>query len=272
MKKRIFIICAVIIAIGFTTFGCNNKTKNSKVPNEEQPTVVAIDQRTGKIDFYGNNPDTLQANKGFFYLVRGKHVNTITLKGLKEAQSISDVIPNYPSSWIAEYISVEIIVNINGKEIKAKSKNDVINNAQKELFASFATISDVVIHAKYRSENSVKNKLDDREMNYLMTVIPEVQAEFIGGYDKMITYLQDKSANKIDKINYEKLSQGSIFFTINEIGAIEDVQLTETTGYTEIDNLLFDVIKEMPNWKPAENSENKAIKQEFLFNFGLDGC
>lgn len=275
MKKRIIIICAVFTTAILTVYGCVNKDKKINTSNIEPAVLATVDQRTGKTIFYGienYNEFSIQNERYFAYSVRGKYNNSVTLEKLQKANSINDLIPNYPSSWIDSYISVEIIATINGKELKAESKDDILSEEQKQLFNSSDRISDIVLNSKYRNRNTVTNVLENREMNYAMSVIPDVEATYIGGYNKMISYLKEKSFEEVLKTTTDKIDAASISFTISENGAAENVVLLESSGHTELDNVMLKLINDMPKWKPAKNSNNEVVKQEFLFNIGLDAC
>jgi len=88
----------------------------------------------------------------------------------------------------------------------------------------------------------------------------------------MIAYLQENSSDKIaaKKLNY--LPQSSISFVVNEQGETENVLLTQSSNDAEIDQLLIELIKKMPKWKPAKNANGLNVKQEFVFNVGQGGC
>ena len=62
-------------------------------------------------------------------------------------------------------------------------------------------------------------------------------------------------------------------FVVNEEGAIDKAQITQTSGDAATDKLLLDVINKMPNWKAAEDAKGKKVKQEFVLSVGTNrGC
>jgi hypothetical protein len=273
MKKIIIITSAIFASLA--AFAFLNKGKEVIIDNSEQEVVVDINQRNGKVNLYGNNAlkmDLLKTDRELAYSVRGKYNHKTSLDKLKKANSINDLIPNYPSSWITDYTSVELIVTSDSKEIKVTSENNILSKAQKKLFNSIETINDIAFNIKYKSENSVTNLLENRDMNYSMIVVPDTEAKYAGGYNEMISYLKENSSKEISKIKKEQLAQASILFTINENGETEKITLLKSSGYDGIDKLMFELIEKMPNWEPAKNANEKAVKQEFLFSFGNDGC
>jgi TonB family protein len=61
-------------------------------------------------------------------------------------------------------------------------------------------------------------------------------------------------------------------FTVNEDCEIANAQISKTSGDQETDELLLNVINQMPKWKPAENAKGRKVKQEFEFSVGNVGC
>ncbi len=107
-----------------------------------------------------------------------------------------------------------------------------------------------------------------------MTVIPEKEAEYNGGYDELIRYFGEKSTREIAAINTGQLETAYIQFTVTEKGEISDIDLKKTSGYSQIDKLMFELIRDMPKWNPAENSKGEKVSQNFEFALAVpgDGC
>ena len=109
-------------------------------------------------------------------------------------------------------------------------------------------------------------------MNVALIVTPSIEAEYIDGYDKMISYLKERTLASINDKNFNHLPQPSISFVINAQGDVENVKLEATSRDEEVDALLIKTVQNMPKWKPATNKEGINIKQEFMLNVGIDGC
>ena len=131
--------------------------------------------------------------------------------------------------------------------------------------------TDVVIDVTYKQVNAITDNLDIRKMHISYTVIPEIEAEYLGGYEQMKKYLKETAINKISETDYEKL-RAAVRFTVNEQGEIANAQVSKTSGNQNTDKLLVEAINKMPKWKPAENSKGIKVKQEFIFNVGSGGC
>jgi len=283
MKNKGIIILSIIVSIlGLTVFGfttnqvpekpMDNKTENdSNIVNKERPSFdIKIDYRTGMTTKISSTKPELS-----YMVVRGsvgpnslvKTGRAISEEKLKNAQTISDVIENYPTNWITAYNSVTVATTINGKTIEAVGSDDKLTKQQKKIFN---TASNLLIVVQYQKDNN--NEIQNRQMNVPLIVTPQIEAEYVGGYEKMISYLKENSLNRINDKNFSHLPQPSISFVINKHGAVENVKLEATSRDETIDQLLVDLIQNMPNWNPAINIEGINIKQEFILNLGQNGC
>jgi TonB family protein len=69
--------------------------------------------------------------------------------------------------------------------------------------------------------------------------------------------------------------KGKVVFTINELGLVENPEISMTSGDAKIDKMLIKVLKKMPKWKPAQTAQGQKVKQKFEFSMsliGMDGC
>jgi len=272
MKKSVIIISILIAAIGFTAFGFLNKQQTVKIAHLNIKTTPLQVDKTEVIDFSEakkpmNNPD-------LSYVVRGRYYRPITIEKIQKAKLVSDLIEGYPSNWITAYISVEISSSCKKVKVNAKSFNDVLTDEQKSMLNRADVGTDIVITVKHNTKNTITNSLEKSEMNVSLTVIPEIEATYIGGYKDMIAYLKENSNAKIAAISTKQIQFTSINFTVNKNGKADNVMLMKASGITAIDELLVDLITNMPKWKPAENSKGDVVTQEFEFSIGsmVDGC
>ena len=109
-------------------------------------------------------------------------------------------------------------------------------------------------------------------MNTNYTVVPLVEAGFIGGNGRMLAYLKDGSQNEIAAKQFKHLPQPTIAFVVNEDGETENVKLIDTSRDKEIDELLVKLVKEMPKLMPAKTNGGIPVKQEFILMIGQNGC
>jgi hypothetical protein len=131
------------------------------------------------------------------YGVKVKHNRPITSKVLEEAHFLSDIISDYPSNWVKEYISVEVVAKENENIKKAIGTNKTLNDQQKKVLSKVALDSEVEFNVWYKSPNTVTDIIENRNMFVKMTVVPDYEAEYEGGYSKLKEYLKENIINNI---------------------------------------------------------------------------
>ena len=275
--KKILAVSIVITIVMVISCGFIDKHKDnnqSEVTKEIVPGNVLVNQNNGKIQAFGlPNNDELKKNK-LMYVVVGNYNRSVPLSKLKKAKEIGDIFPSYPTNWIQNYISVEIEAFNNGKKEKVVGTNNTLTKEQKDLFSNVDLASDVVVKVNYKTKNAATDKLESRVMKVSLTVIPEVEAEFVGGEEKMEAYLRAKSYDKVinKHKNLDWLQLSIITFTIDEKGEINNVKILSRTGDMEIDDYLVELIRNMPQWNSAKNLKGEAVKQDLVFKFGESWC
>ena len=99
-----------------------------------------------------------------------------------------------------------------------------------------------------------------------------MKAKYIGGYEKMIGYLEANTNDELTANGFNSTDVSTIQFTVNEKGEIKDVSMFRSSGDKEVDKILMTAVSSMPNWRSAEDAEGKKVSQQFFFNIGMDGC
>lgn len=206
------------------------------------------------------------------YEIRGKYARAVKKENLYGAKLIRDFITGYPANWVTDYISVEILATSNGKTISAFSTNETLTTAQQNILNKAELGTEIGVNVKYKSVNSVTDKVENSSLDILMTVVPETEAEYIGGYQQLKKYLKENVINKIAATTPAQYQEGKVLFTINESGEIANAQISKTSGDIDTDNLLLETINKMPIWKPAVNEKGIKVKQQFEFSVGKAGC
>lgn len=182
-----------------------------------------------------------------------------------------DIRPGYPSSMIDSYTSTEISVTTNGKVAKATGANETLSSEQKSLLQTADVGSDIAVEIGYVHQNPVTLFPDVRQMQFTMTVFPEVEASYPGGHTELMRYLKENAIEKISE-SFPKETRGVVIkFIVTETGKITNAQISESCTDPQIDQELLNAIINMPEWKPAENLEGVKIPQEFEFAVG-NGC
>ena len=206
------------------------------------------------------------------YGVWRRHMKSITKGKIEKATLIRDIFPNYPVNWIIDYEAIEILTTRNGVEIMASGPNENLTREQKDLIKNADLGEEIVITVRYKTSNPVTHETEYQQLRSILTLIPEVEAEFVGGYEQMITYLEKNSLDEIEKMGINQFDNASVIFTVNEKGRTENIKLSRTFGDERVDNLLVELVKEMPSWNPAKNEHGLAVKQVFELYLGEPGC
>lgn len=210
-------------------------------------------------------------SQNLVYEIRGKHTQGVSKEKLNTAKSMMDIRPGYPASMIDSYISTEISVTIAGKVLKATGRNEVLTAEQQKLIQKAEIGSEVSVEIGYVHPNPATLIPDIHKMHFAMSVVPEVEASYPGGYQDLMTYLEK---NVIDKINqsFPKEARNTVItFTVSESGKITKAKVSETSTDPVMDIFLLEVISKMPNWVPARNADGVNISQDFVFTLG-NGC
>ena len=149
----------------------------------------------------------------------------------------------------------------------------MLTEAQLKLLQSTDYSSSVQVSALYEYERPEgRNRSYDAVMHFL-SITPAWEAEFAEGYDALINYLRENSKEHTAHIHKQQLKGGQFSFTVTKEGNLEQVEMKSTSGYEEVDQVLIELLKEMPGkWKPAMDAEGNKIDQELTFFFGLEGC
>jgi hypothetical protein len=122
------------------------------------------------------------------FAVRGSFGHPVTKEALTQVGALGDIVAYYPRQWITNYVSTEIQATSKGSTIIATSKSEMLTDAQKDLLIGADLGTNIVIKVNYNYANSTTGQLDLRTMQYTATVVPEIQAEYIGGYEQMTQY------------------------------------------------------------------------------------
>jgi hypothetical protein len=192
---------------------------------------------------------------------------SVTLEKLNEAKTILDLNEKYKSSWVREYISVEIQTIKNGKTKKAVSKSDVLTQEQKDLMKMADLDKAISVKVLYMPDNTLKHN-DIQEIVFSVLVTPAHDAQYVGGTQQLNKYLKEKAIHKIPSGSFQNFDLAAVKFTISEQGQIVDAHIFLNAKDEKTDALLLDAICSMPGWKPASYADGTPVKQEFVLTVG----
>lgn len=217
------------------------------------------------------------------YELRGKYSRPLKKEQLAGVSFVHDMIVAYPANWISSYVSVEIEATCNGKSQKAMGKNDALSPEQKNILSRTDLGSDVVIKVKYIYNDPVTHAIENNVMRVSFTIVPEIEAGYQGGRAQLTKYLKTKGIQNMPGSSFNPNLIGprllpqytAVRFTINPAGQVEQARIFHASLDPKRDLLLLDAIRQMPKWKPAENSKGEKVKQDFELLLGNgfgDGC
>ncbi|MCU0359785.1 MAG: energy transducer TonB [Bacteroidia bacterium] len=195
--------------------------------------------------------------------VHGKYTRPVDRKTLSSAKTLGDLISGYPSNWISAYSSVEIIGTTAGKTKSYTGSDELLTLEQLLILSSADICSNVVINIKYTYNNGLSGKVENNQIHVTLTLVPDVEAEYLGGTEELNKYIKENAISKIPEATSKKITGAIVKFTINENGEVGDLQMSRTTGDTRTDALLMEALSKMPKWKPAENADGTKVKQDF---------
>lgn len=267
MKKSMLILGAVLVTFGSTAFVYQNW---SHAAAEVKPTTctktVVFDRDPGNI-FHE------QADVELFYNVAPRFNTTITKEDLQKAKSIIDILPENATSSREEYQNVRVSILHDDHDATEMGENEMLNSAQKNLLQSVDYSTNIRITSICQKKYAHGQALRADSLVYYMTIIPEKEAAFTSGHCALIQYLKDNTRDLAAVISRDQLRPGKVSFTVTKNGMIANVHLTDTSGYSSVDEALVERIRSMPGeWAPATNAQGEKVDQEFVFFFGLEGC
>lgn len=219
----------------------------------------------------GNLPGELR-----FEVSRINPYASITKEALKAADRITDLSRHYKSTWVKEFISVEILTAQKGEVLKSVSENDILSQEQKDRMNMADAGTNITVKIKYIPENTLQHN-DPKEFDFTFTVDPEREAKYPGGLQELKKYLQEKAIDKIPGTSFKNYDLVAVKFTISEKGETINAHIFgseyQTAKDEKIDKLLLEAIRNMPYWKPAEYANGVKVKQEFVLTVGnMESC
>jgi len=177
---------------------------------------------------------------------------------------------------VIDYVSVEVSAVHNGKVYSVKSIDSKLTSEQKNSLNAADQGTDINISIKFKYKNGLTDNAAGKIIKgeLTVTVVPEKEAEYPGGFKKMTDYLNKNVITKISKTKAsENLMEGTVKFTVDEQGRVMDVKIFSAPTDPQASKIVLDAMYNMPKWKPAETSKGVKVKQEFnipLSNGG--GC
>ena len=248
MKKNILIACTLLSGIFLTAFSYLN--------------------------WDVNNDDV-----DFVYSVDSKFDATITKENLQKAKTVVDIVPKRAEWSKVSFMNMKVTVIQEDEDIFESGENGTLNKAQLALLKTADYSSSFFLYGKGKRKNGGPEGLKDNTENkfdfaYYLTVVPEKEAEYRPGHEALNAFLKNKGEKAIKGIiKKNKLAPGRLHFTISKSGAVKNISVDLTCGYSSVDEKMIELIKNTNGkWNPATNSKGEPVEQELFFFFGKKGC
>lgn len=210
-----------------------------------------------------------------FYYGLGTRFEGITKEEIRQAKSFNDFMINDDFDRISEIHSLNLIFVEDDKHTDRQELNEgnAISDKQRQLLLNSPFSTNFVLKAYCTRKKLNSDELEKTNYTPHLTIVPPTQATYEGGFNALIAYFKENSQEVIKQTKTDKLTPAKIYFTVNAGGTIENIKLSNTTSYTEIDNRMLELVKEMPlKWTPAKDENGNNVSQELVYTFAVEGC
>ena len=210
-----------------------------------------------------------------FYYNVGTRFKGISKEEIQLAKSFKDYMINDHFDRITEIHSLKLIFFKDDQHSNQQEehKGSVISEKQRQLLLDAPISSNFVLEAHCTRKMMNAHRLEKANYTPHLTIVPSIQASYKGGVDALISYFKENSKDVIKHAQSDQLTPAKIYFTVNKHGSIENIKLSNTTSYPEIDKHMVELVKEMPlNWTPAKDENGNNVNQELVYFFAVEGC
>ncbi len=270
MKKSTLISCLALSTLSVTAYAYMNWNRSEPAPLQ----VEASDKKPLVSSAYAFNYALNPVDdSGLFYDVSSRFLATIAKDKLHGAVSILDILPAEGKEGLENFHTVSVGVIRDGKDVIEEGQGDALNAAQMKLLQTADYSTNIHINSLCTKRNATTGELENYELVYYITVIPEKEAFYLGGREALVAWLKTNLEEETAIIEQDRLKPGQVSFTVTREGTVEDVRLTSSCGYTTVDEALVEQIRSMPQrWTPATDAKGDYVDQGLVFFFGMQGC
>lgn len=271
MRKTTLIILTILTACGLSALSF--MSPDSSLVLEQKPA----EEMTRVDGPWIPSPLLPQKELDFFYDLGPRYNRTFTKTEMAAARTFDqfDNLDAQNPKHIVSFSSVNVMRiddSYEPVEEVAGDKNE-FNSAQLKLLQSLPYSADVLIRAEYVLKNNTTGELEESYTTPHITVVPETQAEYPGGFKAFIGYVKSHKVDETETLSKEELKPGKIRFTVSKVGTITKIKLISSSGYKKIDKRMVELITEAPGtWKVAQDAEGNRVEQQFVFSYGITGC
>jgi hypothetical protein len=268
MKKSFTLVVSLLMLLSIAAFGY---VKLSDTDSKPKVQCVEVSEET---DLSKQVIGPFQA-KEFIYRVGDRFNTTVTKSQVASANSILDFLP-YDAPDIERlsafaYNKLDTLPNKN--ETAIFNDSEKLSSRQKAMLNNMVVSSNFYFESNCKFANSESGMLEDYQLVYYITVVPDQPAEYSLGLDSLYSLMRMANEKYMSRIDWERLWPGRVSFCINKKGEITRVVTEMASGQKDIDANMVELIKNMPGtWTPAKDADGKPVKQEFNLFYGMEGC
>ena len=187
-----------------------------------------------------------------------------------EAKVICDINPNFPATWIKEYISVELSVTCEGETLTAKGVDNNFNEEQLRILKMAETGTDIMVVVKYYPDNNLPKEV--KEVDFTYRIVPDIDAVYIGGEVLMQQYLKENAVDRIFEVTDKDVHKVIVNFDIAENGEVTNSKILQRSHSQDVDEIVLKTIKNMSKWIPARNADGTIVSQSLQFIITREMC
>lgn len=188
-----------------------------------------------------------------------------------DAKVIKDLDSFFDPNWIQEFLSVEILSIQDGKKVKATGNTYLLNEEQQKALQAADYGTEIFVVVKYIPNNSMSQNTA-KEHSFKLYVQPQQSAHFTEGEKAMNQYLNEKVIQPLIALDFDPEKLEAVKFAIDENGMVVDAEMHPNIYRDERDlemeKILVEAIKTMPQWTAASFDNGLKQKQEFVFMLG----
>ena len=165
---------------------------------------------------------------------------------IQSLRNINSTIQNKIDSLITERKTIENLLISEQKDKK---------NKELEILKLKNAIDDVVILENEEIIIDVEEEEEEKEEGIIE--FPDVEAEFIGGAQALMKYIQTNIQYPPTSIEMNEQGKVYLSFVVEPDGSISNV-VVERGVSPDLDKEAKRVVRSMPNWKPGESKAKKS--------------
>ncbi len=268
MKKSSILILLGLGAVSLSTLAISNLNTN------EPKNDLVYKAKSYELAPELRNPFRSKNEFTFLFDVDDRFLRTQSKTQILNAKSVRDVFPAEKTEGIASFYDVNVIrLSENMDETKIHGNDENFTADQIALLKGLDYSNNFYVTADYRVVNPETGTDYGERIVYFMTVVPETEANYPGGMEALNAFLEKGSKREIQTVEKEYLKPGRIYFEVGTDGLVDQVRLSNSCGYPEIDAHMQDLLRGLPKkFESAKDSEGHAVAQTLVFFYGMKGC